>query len=342
MNKSFLRAGSVLALSLVSTMGFAASACTQVNLYEEMRQADPAAFAQIKAEADATLNGQGLFWKISHEADPHVSWLFGTMHKSDPRVMDLPNNVHAALYGATTYVGEMDSSTSGFDMGQIIGASPELLFQQNGEMLANSLDAETVSQIDKLMNERGSDFDQINGMQPWFSVTALVLSMCDVEQGGDPNNFLDASLESQARQNGAEIIGLETLRGQIESLNAIDEEFFFNSLEDAAAQHRAGVYDALLQTSTELYLDENVAVMLPLMLHYSDTLAGGKDEAMESFQRELLDLRNQSMVANSLDSLESGSTFIAVGALHLLGETGLVEGLRNEGYLVERVQLERD
>ena len=39
--------------------------------------------------------------------------------------------------------------------------------------------------------------------------------------------------------------------------------------------------------------------------------------------------------------MEEGPTFVAVGALHLVGETGLVEGLRNAGYAVERVELQR-
>ena len=48
--------------------------------------------------------------------------------------------------------------------------------------------------------------------------------------------------------------------------------------------------------------------------------------------------RNAVMLSAAITQLESGSTvFYAVGLAHVLGETGLVNGLRNAGYTVELV-----
>ena len=50
------------------------------------------------------------------------------------------------------------------------------------------------------------------------------------------------------------------------------------------------------------------------------------------FQEEGIDARNRRMVDNALPLLEQGCLFIAVGALHLPGETGLLTLLREAGY----------
>ena len=47
--------------------------------------------------------------------------------------------------------------------------------------------------------------------------------------------------------------------------------------------------------------------------------------------------RNRTMAANAAPILQRGNAFIAVGALHLPGEKGLIELLRRDGYTVTAV-----
>jgi uncharacterized protein YbaP (TraB family) len=75
--------------------------CGGTNLVEELREEDPALFRRMKQEAAATPNGEGLLWRVERdEAAP--SWLFGTMHMTDPRVTAIPDAARAALAEAET------------------------------------------------------------------------------------------------------------------------------------------------------------------------------------------------------------------------------------------------
>lgn len=47
--------------------------------------------------------------------------------------------------------------------------------------------------------------------------------------------------------------------------------------------------------------------------------------------------RNIRMAERAAPLLKTGNAFIAVGALHLIGEQGLVELFRKEGYTVTRL-----
>ena len=53
--------------------------------------------------------------------------------------------------------------------------------------------------------------------------------------------------------------------------------------------------------------------------------------------RALLQDRNAIMAERAAPLLASGGAFIAVGALHLAGKTGLVEQFRADGYTVTKV-----
>ena len=56
-----------------------------------------------------------------------------------------------------------------------------------------------------------------------------------------------------------------------------------------------------------------------------------------AFWERLVARRNRRMVERMLPGLRQGGVFVAVGALHLPGEEGLVALLRQEGFTVERV-----
>ena len=52
--------------------------CNGKDLLSELRQNEPARYAEAVKEADATPNGKGIFWKIE-KPGLKPSWLLGTM-----------------------------------------------------------------------------------------------------------------------------------------------------------------------------------------------------------------------------------------------------------------------
>ncbi|MDE6336288.1 MAG: TraB/GumN family protein, partial [Muribaculaceae bacterium] len=76
---------------------------------------------------------------------------------------------------------------------------------------------------------------------------------------------------------------------------------------------------------TEAYMKQD----LPAMLELSE-----KDDEHPEFMEALLDKRNADWLTKLPDIFNDGSTFVAVGALHLAGDKGVIEGLRKLGYTV--------
>src|SRR5690606_32925516 len=70
--------------------------CPVVNLLQEWKSERPDDYSKVMETADATPNGQNTFWKIEKEGAP-TSYLFGTVHVSDPRVTALLEAVSKAF-----------------------------------------------------------------------------------------------------------------------------------------------------------------------------------------------------------------------------------------------------
>jgi hypothetical protein len=70
--------------------------CGGKDLFAELKQNDPALLTKLEAQAAGTPNGEGILWKIEKDgAKP--SWLFGTIHMTDPRVTNLDAEAEKAF-----------------------------------------------------------------------------------------------------------------------------------------------------------------------------------------------------------------------------------------------------
>src|SRR5690606_16831784 len=100
--------------------------CTGIDLTADLQKTDPAAYKKIESEAAATLNGKGLLWKLEKPGEM-PSFLFGTMHLTDPRVVTLPPAAQKAFDGADTVIIE---TTEVLDQAKLMAAmlkEPDLM-----------------------------------------------------------------------------------------------------------------------------------------------------------------------------------------------------------------------
>jgi len=112
------------------------------------------------------------------------------------------------------------------------------------------------------------------------------------------------------------------------------------SLDDQVALLRDAVeqfdgLDADLADLLAAYKRQDLAAMQSIN---ESALASGDPRLAGEFQRRLIVDRNQRMAERVEPYLRQGGAFIAVGALHLAGEQGLVRLLERQGYTVRVVE----
>ena len=87
----------------------------------------------------------------------------------------------------------------------------------------------------------------------------------------------------------------------------------------------------------QLYLAHDVGALWPLQRELAKA-NGASDEALEAYRQTVLVDRTSRMRDRALMHLSQGGVFLAVGAMHLPGDTGLVELLRASGYKLTAVE----
>ncbi len=307
----------------------AAPRCTGRDILAELREQQPAEWARIKEAADRTLNGRHIFWRIDGPKGP-PSYLFGTIHLSDDRINALPVGVQLALQSAGKVVLEV-ADLSPKALAAAFAKSQGILVFADGRSLETLLTPEEKAIAREALTKAGIPAAALAAFKPWVVNMMLSLSDCERRRSAAGLQPLDLRLADNARGRGVPVAGLETLEDQLQALAAVPDT-------DQLTVLRAGLKltersDDVLETMVRSYLAREIGLILP-MHELLWRQAGFEPKAFAAFLKQLVTKRNVRMRDAAVPLLAEGGAFVAVGALHLPGESGLVALLREAGYKV--------
>lgn len=330
-NLLFLLAFAVM-LSIATSEARAAGmpTCTGRNLLAELRTSDPRKSAAIDADAARTENGSGLLWKIEK---PGVapSYLFGTMHMTDPRVVTLPPAARKAFDAAGTMVIETTDVLDQSRMMAVMAQRPDLMMFTDTTTLKSLLTPDEIETVDAALEARGIPLVSIAKMKPWIVSAMVSLPACELARkaGGAP--VLDVSLAQEAKAEGKTVEGLETAVGQLEAMASLPMSFHVQGLVETLKL--GDRMDDVVETMVVIYTQGQTGKFWPL---FRAVLPSGETEGpgYSAFEQTMITARNHGMVRSAGPILDKGNAFIAIGALHLPGPEGVVGLLRKAGYAV--------
>jgi uncharacterized protein YbaP (TraB family) len=309
----------------------ASAACTGTSLVTEIQRETPEVWRAALADFAAVPNGEGLFWAIEKEGVPR-SFLLGTMHTADAGTMK-PAVVDSFAEARTVAV----ESTEIFDGAERARLAAALM--QKARLADGTIDA-GFSGADRdalaaLTQAHGIPYFAARRLKPWFLAVLLAMPPCAkiaIAQGDPP---LDEHLYRAALSAGKEVVGLETADEQMRALETLERAVQPKMLLDYARLGLERIED-WYATLTELYAQERPSLLVALMPHVPELAAQAR--ALQQSDEALVSGRNRVMRDRLAPILAEGGAFVAVGALHLSGEDGLVELLRRDGYAVMRVR----
>lgn len=308
-------------------------ACTGKNLLSEVQTGNPAQYARIEAEAARTENGEGLLWKIE-KAGAAPSYLFGTMHMTDPRVTTLPAAAQKAFDAAGTMVIETTDVLDQARMMAVLAKQPDLMMFTDGTSLTSLLTPEQAAEVDKALGERGIPAFTVAKMKPWIISAMVALPACELLRKAKGAPVLDVKLAQDAKAAGKTVEGLETAASQLEAMASLPMKFHIDGLVQTLKL--GDRMDDVIETMVVLYTQGETGIFWPL---FKTVLPSEPDGAeYGAFEQTMITARNHGMVATAGPILARGNAFMAIGALHLPGPEGLVALFRKAGYTVSAVK----
>lgn len=270
------------------------------------------------ARADTDIS-HGLLWEISKPGQ-QPSWLFGTIHSEDPDVVKLPAAVSQAFDASHSVVLEvlMDADAMKY--------SSTAMLMLDGRTLADIIGTPLYTKVAAVIAARGIPELVLNRMKPWAA--AVTLSTPALETG----DVLDRVLYQDAIKQDKAVYGLETMQEQLDLFDSMPEADQIVLLTEAIDNLEA--LDAMQADLLAAYKQRDLDRLLAIN---EASMQTGDQRLADDFQRRLVDDRNQHMAERMQPYLQQGKAFVAVGALHLPGKTGLLERLQQQGYTVTRV-----
>lgn len=325
--------------SLLLILGFAngaraqAPACSGENVLEALKTENPQAYDKVMAEGEAVPNGKGIFWKVE-KPGLEPSYMLGTMHVADPRVLEMPPGAKEALARAQTIVVESDEVLDESKAMAALLMKPELTMFTDGRSIETLVPPQDLQLLKDGLKAKGITLSAVSRMKPWMLMSMVSIPACEVARKGGGNLFLDKKIAKEAAAEGKQVKGLETLEEQANAINAIPLELHIKSLVEALKL--GPKMDDVFFTMTEVYLSGNIGIIQPMLKVVAPD--GTEDQAgYAEFDELVITKRNQLMAERAAPIFAEGSAFVAVGAAHLPGEQGLIELLRRHGFTVTTV-----
>ena len=276
-----------------------------------------------------TLHGQQdrqpFLYKVSGNGLKEASYLFGTYHILGNSYLDAFPLVIKAFHQSKGVVLEVRLSQA--DPYRI---APLMLMHDNS--LSAMLDTAVYEALsNELHRFYGIRLQALDQMKPAMATTMLMAAYAR-EWDSTVNQYkgkeIDAWFELMA----------DSLKKTVTPLESVDDQLKFLFLETEESKQAEDL--VMMSRNINLYRETFRKMIQAYYLADLDSLwAGMQDEVRDSMpmdaSRKMLDDRNQAWMQQLPSLMRGSSQFVAVGAAHLAGPSGLVAALRRQGYTVE-------
>ncbi|QSX75516.1 TraB/GumN family protein [Lysobacter arenosi] len=267
-----------------------------------------------------------LLWKVS-DADNSV-YLLGSFHLLKGDDYPLSPDIDSAFAASDKVVFEVPPE-------QMLDPAMAQKFltaagYSDGRTLTQVLPAALREKFARILAQRGASIAQFDAYEPWFINLSLMLGMSQ-QLGFSPEKGMDQYLMQRAAAASKPTSGLESIDLQLQVLDASPMDEQIVSLKEFLDKPLE--MPGMLGDVHSAWRDGDVARLDKL------TRDEMREKTPQTYRMVNVE-RNQAwlpQIQAMLDNAKKGDTLVVVGALHLLGDDGIVGKLREKGYKVERV-----
>lgn len=282
------------------------------------------AWAQAPAASVGT-GSQHYLWQVSSMTNR--IYLYGTVHAGKASWYPFPDAVDKAISESRVIAVEADITNR-----DAMTKSADVMTYTPPDVLAKHVKPADYARFQKLLAKYAIPESAMTPLKPFMAVSLLVFSEWG-RLGYLPVYGVDLQLLRRAHQEQKTVVELEGVESQIALMESLTEqensELFAGTLgaleSGLSAEQITGIVNAWQAGDPKLLLD--------IAGKYNAEVPGAK-----AFEEKFIWSRHPEMLKKIEGFLASKDrTFVAVGALHLAGERGLVEMLKKRGYAVKQL-----
>lgn len=251
-------------------------------------------------------------------APARPSYVFATIHYGDPDtlLLHLPR-LRRYLNEASVLINEVDLEEAW---------QPEYETYrrlESGQSLRRMIGEDAFAELRTQLPDAAPE--ALDALKPW-----VVMSMLEFPFGGDEKS-IDAVLQEWAGAAGLQRVHLENLPDQLAALDCVPATEYARVLSQRLLSGWSFDLDA--ERTVGYYRQRDLAAWLD-DIDSMHGLTGAALAAEEEARRCLINVRNDRWLPVLDRLLREGGGFVAVGAIHLTGDEGLLAQLSRRGFEV--------
>ena len=285
--------------------------------------------AWVSAKEKADTFEKGLFWKIEKDGE-YVGHIFGTLHMNDERIGVLHEKVNKVLDDSASFAMEAfpsDHYWNPYQGGQLIKHDMVL---PKGETLEALVGKKTYQEIEDVLNGLGMERKFINTLRPWAAMRSFAVK-------AESNAvILDYALLERAAEQRKELFQVESIEEFIVTLQEMPLEAQVALLKFTVASY--GEMRDIIDDMLDAYLKQDLKAMYTISTRFIPDEPENK-QWRDIYLKHVIEIRNIVMEHYMRAPMRRKDTFIAVGAVHLYGDKGVLALMEKDGYTVSRVDI---
>ena len=266
--------------------------------------------------------------------------LFGTVHVYDQGV-HVPDAIADRIRSADLVLLEATPEVMA-SFRQRLAEDYALSFDVSGPRLWSRLTPREWAVLVRALMARGIDAEVAERMRPWFAAAMLEQAPCDIAARAEGGMILDERVEALARDAGVAVGGLDEDAGRLLTyFSGLPEDEQLDLLRLTLASHASD--GSQIVTLVRGWQDGEVALAWEVANARAAALTGD-GAAVEAWYDRLHEVlvaaRNRDWMRRLLEL--SGAVphiVVAVGAMHLPGEDGLLRLLERRGFAIHTLIL---
>ncbi|MBK8723274.1 MAG: TraB/GumN family protein [Saprospiraceae bacterium] len=257
-----------------------------------------------------------LLWEITRNGED-FSYLFGTMHVFEASLYKWEESLHQRILECDSFYTEVNFND------EQISSIQENMELPEGQSLKNLLKKKQYQFLEKVFYQStGLYIEHLDDMQPMIITNLLQSSFVTKNMPFS----IDHALWKFAESNGIQVDGLERYEDQMAIMQSFDLDYQTKQLRDLLKNFKRSRKN--MKKMVEMYLHQDINGL------YKKSLKG-----LKQYKRTLVYERNHLMIKSIDDLSRTSNNFFAVGAAHLSGKSGLINGLKKLGWKVKSVNL---
>ncbi|MCW1884818.1 TraB/GumN family protein [Luteolibacter flavescens] len=288
----------------------------------------------VHAEAEHPV--KPLLWKVEGPGVEKPSYLFGTLHVGDKRVVTLHPDAEKAFKESGAVHTEAP-----LDMKSQIASMP-LMMRGDGKKLDDVIGEELAKRVEKELKTINPDLDAtpFQPMKTWMVAYTLPF-LPEQMKGIKP---LDMVLWERGAAEGKKTSGMQEIKDQVEGFNSLSDEeqtALLKSSLDYLEKDRAAGKDRM-KAAADVYVTGDVKKINDLALESMTELSGGEDAPLMKKLMDSILTKRDGIMADYVEATlkkDPGTVhFFAAGAAHYAGKDGVPSLLEKKGYKVTLMQ----